>query len=269
MKKKFKLNTEFYVALIIALICSVALFFIADHEEKVDLACQAIINNQNSVAKTYVDNLWNIDGAGTTHYTVLMAACESGNTEMIRYIIDRGADPNHSPNGMYTPLELYCQSGYLGGHEILDAMFAAGLKQSIYTVKPAIFILAENFFWLKDNNKSIATEIAIRLLQKGAPMGFQNTTLLHAAAKGDMDDLFYTIVHTHEGLSMLNAQDENGDTPWSVAVKNGSTGVQKVIRALEEEYKEEQDNPDDDIWTELIPQTPTEPLDNGTVATTP
>ena len=78
------------------------------------------------------------------------------------------------------------------------------------------------------------------------------------AAKADMDDLFYTIVHTNEGLYMLNTKNQDGDTPWNVAVKNGATGVQKVIRALEKEY-EDAKNPDkEDEKTELIPQ-PTEP----------
>ena len=257
-KQKFKLQPEFYIALVIMLICSIALFFIADHEDKVAMANQAITSGDNESAKQQIDDLWYIDGIDTNHYTVLMTACASGNVEIIEYIVGLGADVNYAPAGMPTPLELYCQSGYSGGHKILNVLFDAGLKQSKYTFKPALFVLADNFFWLQDDQKPIVTEVAIRLLQKGAPMGYENTTLLHEAAKADMDDLFYTIVHTNEGLYMLNTKNQDGDTPWNVAVKNGATGVQKVIRALEKEY-EDAKNPDkEDEKTELIPQ-PTEP----------
>jgi len=76
------------------------------------------------------------------------------------------------------------------------------------------------------------------LLQNGAPLGCGNTSILHLAAKSDMSDLFYVLVHTTEGIGFLTMKDQEGNTPWDVAMQYGAVSVQKVIRDLEVEYEQ-------------------------------
>lgn len=263
-KKKIHFGLGFYIPLVIAFICALLLFVIVDQEEKIDNLKNAIEQNNTEAAKVYVDELININIPGKNNKTALMLACEYGNGELIEYVVQKGADVNYAPNGMPTPLELFCEKGYCAGPDALRTMFSAGLKQSKYTLQPAIFTLANNFYWMDDEQKEEATEVVIVLLKNGAPLGYNDTTILHLAAKADMDDLFYTVVHTQEGIYMLNAKNEDEQTAWEIAVKFGAINVQKVIRNLEQEYKDEQGNQGNE-WTEII--TPDE--DENTEQTGP
>lgn len=234
-------------AAIVLFVCSLLLFNIIVQEEHVDKACLAIENGNSALAISEIEQIRNIDCVGSNKQTVLMAACKTGNKELIQYIVNRGADVNKSPRGHLTPLELFCAYGYEAGEDALWILLDAGVKQSSYTAQPAIFHLAENFYWMDNNQKKIATEEAILLLQKGAPLRHKDNSLLHVAARSDMDDLFYTMVHSTEGLQLMSMRNSDGLTPWDVAVKNGATKVQKVIRDLEDEYRDDQgDLPNDE-----------------------
>lgn len=233
--KKISVGPEFFIASFVALICCIVLLFSINQTEKIDTLCSAIEREENDKAKEIVSEIYDLDLVGSDNVTPLMKACMVGNGEMIEYLLECGANINYAPPNQLTPLEHFCSAGYMAGHEVVKTMFKYFVKQSNYTVKPAIFHLADNYYWMTDEEKAVATEITIILLQKGAPLGYNDTTLLHIAAKSDMDDLFYTVVHSTQGLSMLNMPDGNGDTPWEVALKNGAVRVQKVIRDLESE----------------------------------
>jgi ankyrin repeat protein len=238
--KQIELGIVFFIATLLAAICSITLLFIDHNETIVTLGCEAIAQEDNELAKQYIDRAINIDGVGNNKQTMLMTACDVGNSEMIIYLLNSGADANKTMPGHPTPLELFCQNGYNAGKRTLEILIRNGAKQKEYTIKPALFHLADNFYWMNDEQKKEATEEAILLLQNGAPLEYDGTSLLHIAAKSDMSDLFYTIVHTSQGLQLLTKQDTDGMTPWQVAVKNGSIDVQRVIRNLETEFEEEQ-----------------------------
>jgi hypothetical protein len=263
--KKLQLGPEFFIAAFLALICSVTLLFIINQEEKVDAACAAIETFDNASMVMYAEEVLNVDMVGTRKETMLMVACKTGNYDAIAYLLSRGADINKTARGSMTPLELFCRDGFRGGEEALILIVNSGLRQSNYTEKPAIFFLADNFYWMSKKEKALATEQAIILLKAGAPMGYMDTTLLHLAAKADMADLFYTMVHTTQGLSLLTMKDGDGLTPWGVASRYGAVEVQKVIRNLEQEYQEEQNKGDggtqqpSDPFDPLKPSTPTDP----------
>ena len=235
---KGKLNHSVVFFALIAAFFSL-LFLLITHQEKlVDEACLAIKGGDQETAIEYIDKIWNINSVGRQHETVLMAACEVGSSEMIQYIINLGADVNKTSRGYMTPLELFCEYGYEAGCDTLSLILEAGVKQSNFTISPAVFYLADDFCWMTEEQKELAAKETILLLQNGAPFGYQKTSLIHLTAKADMDDLFYTLVHTKEGLNLMTMEDENGDTPWDIAIKNGSISVLRVIRNLETEYNE-------------------------------
>lgn len=239
--KKITLGIEFFISAFIALIAAIVLLLILVQQEHIDDACSAIERFDQDALVSCAEEVWDIDGYGTRKETMLMTACRVGNTDAVEFLLKEGADPNATVPGKLTPLELFCNNGYEAGEDLLLLLLENGVRQSIYSVKPAIFYLAENFYWMDKNQKAIATEESIWLLQYGAPLGYEDTSLLHLTAKSDMDDLFYTIVHTREGLTMINMENGEGYTPWDVALKNGSIGVQRVIRNLEKEYQDSQE----------------------------
>lgn len=249
--KTIEISFALIFAIIVAIISTVALSYIVKQEKHVTMACTYIENGDSETAIQYIeDNVNDVDLKGSNRKTLLIVACEKGDVDVIRELISRGADLNYAPSGQLSPLETYCLSGYKNGHEGLDALLKAGARQSKYVEKPAIYILLESCQWNSKEEKDIATECAISLLKKGAPLGYKYTTILHEAAKYNLDGLFYTVVHTNEGLSMLNSLNADGSTPWETAIKHGAVGVQRVIRNLEIEYQEEQNKatePSEDV----------------------
>jgi ankyrin repeat protein len=263
--KRLELGIEFYIATFIAMICAIILLFVSYQTSIIDDACAAIRSGDVEQAKIHAEKALDINAIGSDDSTMLMTACQSGNYDMIRYLLSKGADVNHSPKGSLTPIELFCIYGYESGEASLQLLLDANVKQHNYTIKPAVFYLAENFYWMTDEQKKIATEEAILMLQYGAPLSHENTSILHLAAKSDMEDLFYTVVHTTEGLSLLRIKDYDGNTPWDVAVKSGAIKVQRVIRNLENEYREEQGGGNEDILQPIDPPTSTFPVELPTL----
>ena len=254
-----KLNITCLIVGLIAVICSCILIYIIDQETYIDKACAAIEANDNDVAIQYLKKIKNYNSIGQRKETVLMVACESGNAEIIAFLLTQDLDVNYCPNGALTPLELFCQTGYKAGIDALDLLLEYGVKQSNFSEKPAVFYLAENLYWMEDEERIIAEELILSLMQNGAPFGYKTTTILHEITKADSADLFDILVHTTQGLALLNTKNSEGKTPWDISIQYGAVDVQRVIRFLEEELRQEQ-NPGDtgnwndtDTWPDLWP----------------
>ena len=258
--KRIQFNKGFYVAIVLAMICSIALLLICWQEDIVEEACIAISEGRDDEAVELIDDLWSLNTVNSNKETVLMAACKAGNSTIIYHLIELRADLNYSPPGKMSPVELFCRYGYKQGYEPIISLLQSGAKQSRYELQPGLYHLAEQFYWMEKGEKKIATELAIVLLQYGAPMGYNDSTILHYAAKGNMSDLFYTVVHTTEGLHLLTIKDNEGKTPWDVAVSSGAVAVQRVIRNLEEEYREESGEGTSDPLAPIGPTIPVEDL---------
>ena len=240
--EKFRkpIDKVFLTLLIIAAICAIFLLVDIHYEELCDDVCENIESFDNEYAKKLIGKHININDHGDEYDTMLMSACKSGNSEMIIYLIENGANPNLTVFGKMTPLELFCFSGYEAGEEALIALLDAGAKQSTYSIKPAVFILADNYRSMNLNQKMLATNETVLMLKYGAPLGYGKNNLLHLAAEGNMFSLFNTIAHSKDGIAMINDKNSDGLTPWEVAVKHGSIDVQRVIRNLEVEYEEDE-----------------------------
>ena len=266
--RKYKFNKVTYVSLILAIICSITLLVICWQEDILNDACVAIQEGRSEDAIVHLEELWDLEMLNKDKETALMTACRVGDSEVIYYLIEKRVNLNYAPPGKMTPLELFCRYGYKNGYETVVSMLKSGAKQSKYTLKPALFHLAEQFYWMDKKEKPIATELSIILLQHGAPMGYGDTSILHLAAEGNMDEFFYTVVHTSQGLQIMTMKDGQGRTPWQVAVEKGAVGVQRVIRDLEKESGLGQD-PFEDANIPTIPVLPPDDEDDEYYPTDP
>ncbi|KAM6280964.1 ankyrin repeat and EF-hand domain-containing protein 1 [Porphyrio hochstetteri] len=82
--------------------------------------------------------------------TPLMAACASGNTDVVQYLLDVGADVNTTDNFMWTPLHHACYNGHLGAAELLVEAGAAVDAPAIGNATPlmrAIEICRLDIVW--------------------------------------------------------------------------------------------------------------------------
>ncbi|KFO84239.1 Ankyrin repeat and EF-hand domain-containing protein 1, partial [Buceros rhinoceros silvestris] len=60
-----------------------------------------------------------VDVKDKYYKTPLMAACASGNIDMVQYLLEKGADVNATDNFMWTPLHHACYNGHLDIAELL------------------------------------------------------------------------------------------------------------------------------------------------------
>ena len=210
-----------------------------DQKDHLESAYAAIQSGDNNLAKLHIGKLKDLNKPSKNKATLLMVACEYGNKEIIKNLLDLGADVNYTVGDELTPLEIFCSKGYEAGVEALSLLLDAGAKQSQYKEMPPILHLASKFDSMTEEQLAVATEAVVVLLKKGAPLQYEHTTILHLAAQNNMAEFFDMLVHTKQGLPLLAVKDANGMTPWNVAVRYSAIDVQKVIRALEEEGSED------------------------------
>lgn len=235
---KTKIGLALLLSVFILVASATTLLYLNDQETLIDKACFAIDSHDLELAANYMEKVKFINLYGDRRETLLMSACKNGNKECILYLLNRGANPNRTVSARLTPLELYCEYGYEAGDALLSLLLECGADQSKYSEQPALYQLANQFHWMNDEQKEIAAKEAVILLEYGAPLEYDGSTILHYAARGNMADLFNILIHTQQGLSLINVKNNDGLTAWNVAVENGAVGVQRVIRNLEAELKQ-------------------------------
>lgn len=220
---------------LLVMVLALTSFAWLDQKDHLESAYAAIQSGDNDLAKLHISKLRDLNKPSKNKATLLMAACEYGNNEIINNLLKLGADVNFTVEGELTPLELFCSRGYESGSATLSMLLNAGAKQSQYKEMPPILHLANKFESMTEEQLTVATEEVVLLLKNGAPLQYEKTTILHLAAQNNMAEFFDMLVHTKQGLPLLAVKDADGLTPWNVAVRYSAIDVQKVIRALEEE----------------------------------
>lgn len=218
----------FLLTIIVA--CSGFLFYTLTVEENVDLACELIYEGKEEEAKAQIDLIKNINVLGSKKETVLMAACKTGNVNIIEYVLEKKADPTKHPDGGLTPLEIYCEYGYEGGGKGVALLCKSGANPKEYSIQEPLFLMANHFQWMTNEQKDKATEVAVELIKNGASLYNDDTTILHLTAQADMYVLFYNIVRSNEGTWLMDARDSSNKTPYEVASKHGAVNVQRAFK---------------------------------------
>lgn len=226
------------VALAICLagtICASMLMYGFYHGRTVDKICTLIEDRKTDQAIRAINGIWSIDGERTYGGTMLQTACRMGNVEVIRHLLEKGANP-HREKGWMTPLECYCANNFGGDDmEAVKLLVEYGADPAVFASSPSTFLLAWQFSWRAYDRKKVVSQEILFLLEHGAPMVFEGRSLLHVAARTDEEELFEVLLDTEEGRKCLSMKDKDGYTPWDIAVQNGSTEVQALILTAEQE----------------------------------
>ena len=235
-KKDTPLRIIVTVGLFLGVICGTFIFCREYQQHAIKNAVYAIHEETPEVAKRAIRHVWNIERRTSNGTTMLEAASEMGNVELMRYLLEKGANPNGSKKSTSTPLECYCASqfGYRS-MEPLEVLIEYGADPSIFRIDSPAYLLAEQFKWMIYTRKKAAAQEVVFLVEHGAPVKSKKTTILHLAAETDEKELMEAILATEEGKRFLWAKDENGKTPWDIAVENEAVKVQEILRGFENE----------------------------------
>ena len=205
-------------------------------------ATEAIQAGDVDLAKEWASQLDSMEQHNRNRETVLMVACESGVAEMVEWAIAHDADPNYAPRGAMTPLELYCSFGFRAGAPTLNRLLRAGARVNNYLLTPPIFCLGTKLIWMTAEEREIAFDEMLLLYKSGDKMQYNGVTLFHYAARYDNEPLAYELLCSVAGAKQLAMEDPDGYTPYELALQNGSSAIQRLVRRFEEGLLAEQES---------------------------
>ena len=246
------------VAAIFAFAFIVSSVHLWSQQSKSEKASAAIETGNNAEAIIAIDGMWNKSIPDKNGRTPIITACKEGNAEILEYLINSGIDVTNTKYDSYSeqrPLEAFCSSGWKNNPKVLQILLDAGADPNDYRYKPALFILAEQAYWkltITEKQKDEIENMCLELIKAGAELQYENETILHLAAKADMTELFDALIHSKEGIELINTKNQDELTPWETAAKYGAVEVQQVIQLFEQELneileEEEQEDTQEDV----------------------
>lgn len=220
------------LALVFAIIVvAVPLKKISDTEKIADL-CENIERNNNTEAIAVAKTIKNLNRQSSIFpklalfleaevTTPLVKACETGNGEMIIWLLDHGAKTDYAPNGILYPLEAFCDNGGGAGDKALRALLKHGADPETYTDRPPVFRLAQTLRNRKEQSRREGIEMIMTLVNAGASWKdpTDGYTLLHYAAMQENAGLMIALLQKEEANKYLDMPNDIGQTPLDIATE--------------------------------------------------
>lgn len=147
----------------------------------------------------------------------LVTACDVGDAELVKLLLEKGADPNLFLKDNWTPIEVLFERGHKNRLEIAKLLVQNGANVDLYaSYHTALFCELSKYMRTVDNSSKEEREYSIRciryLLENGAnPRNNEKNTIIHYfAASGDVESLSVFSVDFKEFISQTNIY---GETP--------------------------------------------------------
>lgn len=197
--------------------------------------CEYIENGENSKAEEIIEKTRNLNresrafsGLGLFFSqgeqqasTPLYSACKSGNADMVKLLLEHGADPNFTGKGLAKPLEIYCAENIDADTAILEMLLQYGANVNDFTYKPAVFNVAGKLQYLNSEKTESAGRMITYLLDNGASLAYEENgtirTLLFCAVQGSDARLLKTLLDEYNGSVCIDVEDYEGETVLDIA----------------------------------------------------
>ena len=154
----------------------------------------------------------------------LVTACDVGDAELVKLLLENGADPNRFLKGNWSPIEVLFERRHKNRFEIAELLVKHGAEVDLYgSYHTALFAELSRYVYASDNcteeERKYSMKCVRYLQENGAnPINEDKSTIIHyLAASGDKDALNEFSVNYKEFVSY---QDHSGKTPLIWATQN-------------------------------------------------
>ena len=163
----------------------------------------------------------------------LVAACEMGNYEVVKALLNKGADPNMYLESGWSPIEVLFVRNHKNRIDIAKELIAHGVDVDGYgSHESALFVELQRLLHsqnLSEDDLAIITESISLLIEEGASLADSrsNSIMHYLAASGDVV-LLERLAVAHANL--INQANTKGETPlmWA-ASHNSAEGVAYLL----------------------------------------
>ena len=247
-----KIHTGFFVALAIALIIFTCIFKGIMGIVNADKLNTYIVNGQNKEAIALIEKGIDLNKKNDVADMIcskmtegmvlnplpLYMACYSGNTEMIHYLLDNGADPNITNYGYSYPLEEYLRTNYHLDASVVSHMIEVGVDVTKGRYDTPLFALIERYNRIKsEDSKKCLQEEALYLIDAGAnwqadkvDVKNEGYTILHLVAPSDDTDFMKILLTYEQAKECLDVRDKKwGNTPIDLAREYNKTEMEQLL----------------------------------------
>ncbi|XP_048249888.1 uncharacterized protein LOC124128376 [Haliotis rufescens] len=179
------------------------------------VACE---NGHIDIVRLLIEKGADVTAAAKDGCTPLHCACKNGHIDIVRLLIEKGADVSDA--ACYTPLQCACKNGHIDIVRLLiekGADVSAAAAADVYT--PLHCACEDGHI-----------DIVRLLIEKGADVNaaFYGDTLLHCACKNGHIDIVRLLIEKCADVYAA-ANDDIGYTPLHWAVMNGHIDIVRLL----------------------------------------
>ena len=198
-----------------------------NNTEAIELASK--IKNLNTPTEQFVRLTEAAEGIVTTPLT---KACETGNSEMIIYLLEHGADTEYAPGYIIYPLESFCDTGTGAGEDALNALLNHGADPNKYKRISPVFRVAGTLEHRAESTYETGVRMVLILLENGAywQNPIDGNTILHYAAFQKNATLMKELLKLDESKKWLNVKNDKGETPLDFTMENNNIEAMQLLK---------------------------------------
>ena len=244
-----------YIFIMMLLITMLSLTGCGNKKEQEKLN-KLIANLDNDEAKRLVDKGYSLNNTFTSDIilslisqneyngnTPLCTACRCENTEMIRYLLENGANPNITRFRQCYPLELFLSHSYDSDESLLELFIEKGVNVNKYEIRPPMVELMKHYDCPDDEAEAekiekreiVEREIKI-LIENGVKWQnddmntqYAGYSILHFVAATDRTDFMKELLTYENARNYINSQTSKGYTPLHFAAFNNERDMYNLL----------------------------------------